>query len=106
MTVDKSLKLKSGLSRTRSVLSRSERLAELLEAGKWSEEKSVFGLQKVRVRKIKRKPKVKAEGEAAVAGAAPAAEAGKAAPAAKGAPAAKAAPAKAAAPAAKAPAKK
>lgn len=77
MSVDKSLKLKSSHTRTRSVLSRVERLAELKEAGKWDEEKSVFGLPKVRVRRVKRKAKAaKAEAaDAATTAAAPAAEA-------------------------------
>jgi small basic protein (TIGR04137 family) len=98
MTVDRSLKLKSNLLRARSVLSRGERLAELKEAGKWHEGESVFGLPKVKVRRVKRKKAVKVEAAEAApvaAGAPTAAPAG--APAAKGAP--KAAPA--AAPAAK-----
>ena len=100
MTVDRSLKLKSNLLRARSVLSRAERLAELKEAGKWRDGDSVFGLPKVKVRRVKRKKAVKVEAAEAAApaaaGAPAAAPAG--APATKGAPkaAAKAAPEKAA----------
>ena len=102
MTVDRSLKLKSTLLRARSVLSRAERLAELKEAGKWRDGESVFGLPKVKVRRVKRRKaaKVEAAEAAPVAAGAPGAPA--AAPA--GAPAAKGAAAKAApagAPAAK-----
>jgi small basic protein (TIGR04137 family) len=107
MSVDKSLRLQSGLQRQRSVLSRAERLAQLREAGKWKLGDSIFGLPKVRVRRVKRKAKAVAKPEAAaaapVAGAeaaapgAPAAAKGAAAPARGVAPAKGAAPAKAAA---------
>lgn len=103
MSLDRSLKGKSGLERHRNVLRRSERVVFLEEAEKWTEAKnSVFGMVKVAHRKqaaAKKAPKVEvaAEGAAAVPGAAaPAAgapAAGGKAPAA-GAPAAKAAPAK------------
>ena len=69
MTIDKSLKIRSGASRQRNVLTRAERLAKLLETERWHEGDSVFGLPKVRVEKIsmKKKKKVKKEeeGEAA-----------------------------------------
>lgn len=118
MTIHTSLKVKSTLMRTRSVWTRSERLAKLEELGKRNPADPVFGLPKVRTQfKVKtRKAKAAepaAEAVAAVA-AAPAADAA-AKPAAKGAgasdktagakPATKAAaPAKG--PAAKAPGKK
>lgn len=104
MTIDKSLKVKRGASRNRSVLTRVERIAKLREADKWGDEKSPFGLPKVRVRKMvmKKKKKKKEEEEGATeGGAAPAAAAAPAAGA--KAPAAKAAAAK---PAAKPAAKK
>ena len=109
MSLDRSLKGKSGLERHRNVLRRGERVVMLEENEKWTEGKnSVFGMVKVAHRKqaaAKKAPKVEAAVEgatAAIPGAAPAAGApATAAPAAKGA-AAKAAPA----PAAKAPAKK
>jgi small basic protein (TIGR04137 family) len=94
MTIDKSLRVKRGASRNRSVLTRVERLQRLKEADRWKEGDSPLGLPKVRVRKMTiKKKKKKKEGEegAADGAAAPAAAAGKAAakPAAK--PAAKAA---------------
>jgi small basic protein (TIGR04137 family) len=97
MTMDKSLQIRAGLARARSVLSRDERIARLKEADKWEEGRSPLGLPKVRVIKLamKKKKKAKAE-EGAEGAAAPAA----AAPAGK-APAGKAPAAKAAAPAGK-----
>src|SRR5213595_1491876 len=90
MTIDKSLRVRRGATRNRSVLTRVERLARLVEADRWKEGDSPLGLPKVRVRKLTMKKKKKkkeeegAEGAAAAGTAAPAA----AAPAAK-APAAK-----------------
>ncbi|MGD9719822.1 MAG: small basic protein [Pirellulales bacterium] len=83
MTMDKSLRLRRGLVRSRSVLSRAERLAQLKESGRWTEGSGVFGLPKVRVFKLamKKKKKKKEEGEgdaAATPAAAPAADAKKA----------------------------
>jgi len=101
MSLDRSLKGKSGLERHRNVLRRGERITLLEDNEKWGEAKnSVFGLVKVGHRKqvaAKKAPKAEAAGATAAApGAAPAAAAGKA----------PAAPAGKAAPAAKAPAKK
>ena len=99
MTIDKSLRVKRGATRNRSVLTRVERIARLTEADAWKEGDSPLGLPKVRVRKLtmkKKKKKKEEEGtEGAAAGtAAPAATA----PAAGGkAPAGKAAAAKPAA---------
>lgn len=106
MSLDRSLKAMGGMTRTRSVLSRAERIAQLTEEGKFDSEKNCpFGLPKVRVKHSKTGGKAKkaaaaaeagAEGAAPAAGAAAPAAAGKAAPAAKGAaPAAKAAAPKA-----------
>jgi len=120
MSIDKSLRRKNQLARSRNVLTRAERVKVLMEEERWKEGQSPFGLIKVRVHKvvIKKVKKAKeetaegAEGAPAAAGAAPAAPAGKgaaAAPAKGAAPAAKgtAPAAKGAAPAAKAaPAKK
>ena len=110
MSLDRSLKGKSGLERHRNVLRRGERVVMLEENEKWTEGKnSVFGMVKVAHRKqaaAKKAPKVEAAVEgatAAIPGAAPAAGApATAAAAGAKAPAAKAA----AAPAAKAAAKK
>ena len=98
MTMDKSLVSRGRLARHRNVLSRAERIALLEEEEKWNEEKSVFGLPKVRNIKVKQRKAAKAEaveaavpaeGAAAVPAEGVAAEAGKAAPGAKAAPAAK-----------------
>jgi small basic protein (TIGR04137 family) len=87
MTIDKSLKVRRGATRNRSVLTRVERLARLKEADRWKEGDSPLGLPKVRVRKLamKKKKKKKEEGEegAVAEGAAPAAAAAPAAPTAK-----------------------
>ncbi len=65
MTMDKSLRMRRGLARARSVLTRAERLAQLTQNDRWKEGDSVFGLPKVRVFKLamKKKKKKKEEGE-------------------------------------------
>jgi small basic protein (TIGR04137 family) len=78
MTMDKSLKVRLGLARARSVLNRAERIQRLKTADRWQEGDSPFGLAKVRVYKLaikKKKKKEKEEegAEGAVAGATPAA---------------------------------
>jgi len=90
MSIDKSLKRKGGMTRARCVLTRAERIAKMMENGKWTDATSPFGLAKTRVQKIVLKKKAKKEagegGDAAAAApgaAAPAAAAGKAAPGAK-----------------------
>lgn len=76
MSIDKSLKRKGGMSRTRCVLKRSERILKMMDDGKWADDKSPFGLPKTRVQKIVLRKKAKAEkaaeGEAAAGEAAPA----------------------------------
>ena len=62
------LEIESTLQRARSVLSRAERLAELKEAGKWRDGESVFGLVKVKVRRVKRRKAAKVEGAEAAPG--------------------------------------
>jgi small basic protein (TIGR04137 family) len=92
MTMDKSLQVRAGLARSRSVLTRGERIARLQSADKWQDGRSPLGLPKVRVFKLsmKKKKKAKAEEGAEGAAAAPAAKGAAAkAPAAKGADAAK-----------------
>jgi len=89
MSLDRSLKGKSGLVRHRNVLKRSERLIQLKDEERWDESKSVFGLPKVAVRKAVKKKAAEKKEEAA------------AEPGAEGAPAAAAPAAPAAAPAAK-----
>lgn len=65
MTIDKSLKVRRGLIRSRSVLTRAERIAKLADADRWKEGDSVLGLPKVRVQRVtlKKKKKVKKEEE-------------------------------------------
>jgi len=80
MTIDRTLKTHGGLAHTRSVLTRSERIAKLMEDGKFDPEtNSPLGLPKVRVRHSKAGTKSKKAAEET----APAAE-GAAAPVAKG----------------------
>ena len=51
MTMDRTLKIHGGMLRTRSVLTRAERIRHLMDEGKFDpEEDSPFGLPKVRVR--------------------------------------------------------
>jgi small basic protein (TIGR04137 family) len=79
MTMDKSLRVRRGLVRSRSVLSRAERLAQLKSADRWKDGDSPMGLPKVRVYKLTMKKKKKkkeeegAEGAEGTAAAAPAA---------------------------------
>ena len=61
MTIDKSLKVRRGLIRARSVMSRAERLEKLKEADRWKEGDSILGLPKVRVMKVALKKKKKAK---------------------------------------------
>jgi small basic protein (TIGR04137 family) len=84
MTMDKSLRMRRGMVRSRNVLTRAERLARLRDVDRWREGDTPLGLPKVRVYKltVKKKKKAKAEeegaaaapGAAAPAAAAPAAE--------------------------------
>lgn len=70
MTIDKTLKVSRGLIRSRSVLTRAERLERLKEADRWQEGDSPVGLPKVRVFKLtvkKKKKKAAEEGEGAAA---------------------------------------
>jgi len=98
VTIHKSLRVKSTMTRARNVWKRLERVIKLEEDGKFKDGTSIFGLPKVKTRlKVKAAPKAPKK-EAAAEGAAPAAAAKAAAPA---APAAKAAAPAAAKPAAK-----
>lgn len=63
MTMDKSLRLRRGLVRSRSVLTRDERIQRLKASDRWQEGESPFGLAKVRVYKIAMKKKKKKEEE-------------------------------------------
>ncbi len=59
MSIDKSLVTKGKLVRHRNVLTRPERVKFLTDEGLWDEKKSVYGLPKVKIVKIKKKVKVK-----------------------------------------------
>ena len=64
MTIDKSLKIRLGLTRTRNVLTRAERIERLKSADRWREGDSPLGLAKVRVFQLAlRKKKKKAAAE-------------------------------------------
>lgn len=60
MSLDRSLKSRSALVRSRSVLTRAERIVLLQNEDRWTEEDSVFGLPKVRQRRRKAGSKSKA----------------------------------------------
>ena len=66
VSIDKSLKRKSGGVRNRCVMTRVERITKMKEEGKFAAGQSPFGLPKTRVVKVMVKKKVKkeAEGEA------------------------------------------
>ena len=67
MSIHRSLVSKSGLGRSRNVLTRYERILEMRKLGKWDEEdESPYGLPKVKVMKIKKRIKKKKEDEAAL----------------------------------------
>ena len=63
MTMDKSLRVRRGLVRSRSVLTRAERIERLKASDRWEEGDSPFGLAKVRVYKISMKKKKKKKKE-------------------------------------------
>ena len=63
MTLDKSLKIRKGMLRSRSVLSRGERLAQLKDSDRWVDGDSPLGLPKVRVYKLSMKKKKKKTAE-------------------------------------------
>ena len=80
MSIDKSLKRKSGMAQVRSVLTRVERITKMRADEKWKEGASPYGLPKTRVFKVVIKKAKKAKTEDA--GAAPAAAGAAPAPAA------------------------
>ena len=89
MTMDKSLRIRAGSTRSRNVLTRAERIEKLKEGDRYADgTTSPYGLPKVRVMKLsmKKKKKKKEEGEEGAAAPAAGAKAGAAAkPAAKAA---------------------
>lgn len=92
MTMDQSLRVRRGATSSRSVLTRTERIAQLQKSDRFAEGQSPLGLPKVRVYKLSMKKKKKAKAEEGAEGAAAApAGAGAAKPAAGAKPAAAAA---------------
>jgi small basic protein (TIGR04137 family) len=75
MSIDKSLRRKNQLVRSRNVLTRGERIKVLQDEERWQEGRSPYNLPKVRVLKMAKKPKkaAKEEEKPAEEGAAPAA---------------------------------
>ena len=51
MSIDRSLKIKGALARHRNVLTRAERIEQLKDEERWSEDDSLLGLPKVAHRK-------------------------------------------------------
>ncbi|HWL08598.1 MAG TPA: small basic protein [Planctomicrobium sp.] len=70
MSIDKSLRRGSRLSRSRNVLKRDERIQKLKEDDRWTDATSPLGLPKVRVQKLVlgKKKKEKKEEEPAAKG--------------------------------------
>ena len=67
MSIHRSLVSKSGLGRSRNVLTRYERILEMRKLGSWDEEEGKpYGLPKVKVTKIKKRVKKKKEEDAAL----------------------------------------
>jgi small basic protein (TIGR04137 family) len=64
MSIDKSLRRKNQLARSRNVLTRGERIKVLQDEERWKEGRSPFGLPKVRVLKAAKKAKKAKEEEA------------------------------------------
>ena len=79
MSIHPSLKMDTAGTQQRSVLTRIERIKDLMKKGLWSEEGSITGLPKTKVVRIKARKTAKEEkpAEAGAAGAAPAAAKGK-----------------------------
>jgi len=63
MSIDKSLRRKNQLARSRNVLTRGERIKVLQDEERWPEGRSPYNLPKVRVLKVAKKPKKAAKEE-------------------------------------------
>jgi len=68
MSIDKSLRRKDTLQRARNVLTRGERIKTLMDDERWKEGRSPYGLPKVKVVKVGKKPKKAKEEEKAAEG--------------------------------------
>ncbi len=64
MSIDKSLRRKNTLARSRNVLTRGERILALKADERWPEGRSPYNLPKVRVLKVAKKAKKAAKEEA------------------------------------------
>jgi small basic protein (TIGR04137 family) len=73
MSIDKSLKRKSGIVQVRSVLTRVERITKMMEEDKWKEGTNPYGIPKTRVLKVMLKKPKKAKAAEGEEGATPAA---------------------------------
>jgi small basic protein (TIGR04137 family) len=71
MSVDPSLRIKGALKRHRNVLTRAERIEQLKDEEKWTEDDPVLGLPKVAHRKSHAGRKESQEEQKAAAAAAP-----------------------------------
>jgi len=77
MSIHPSLKIDTAGTQQRSVLTRIERIKELMKKGKWTENQRVFGLPKTKIVKVKaRKAKGPKDEAAGAEGAAAAPAAG------------------------------
>ena len=74
MSIHSSLRSGSGNKKHRSVLKRYERLKALKDKNIWSQDKSVLGIPKVKMQKLKVKKEKAVAAEGVSAGAAPAAK--------------------------------
>ncbi len=61
MSIDKSLITMDKLTRHRNVLTRAERIKVLTNENLWKDGRSVFGLQKVKTLKVRKKAKAEKE---------------------------------------------
>jgi small basic protein (TIGR04137 family) len=73
MSIDKSLKRKSGIVQVRSVLTRVERITKMMEEDKWKEGTSPYGIPKTGVLRVMLKKPKKAKAAEGEEGATPAA---------------------------------
>jgi len=75
MSIHPSLRVKAGAGALRNVLKRYERVRHMMTNGQWTEDRSVFGLPKIKQLKMKARKaaKEKTEETAAAPGAAAAA---------------------------------
>ncbi len=94
MGIHSSLKVEAGGIQQRSVLSRIERIKDLMKKGLWEENRSVTGLPKTKVVRVKARKAAKAKTEEGAAAPAAGATAAKPETAAASAAPAKKAPAK------------